>query len=301
VLLDFRNVRGENRRFKLLWVFTYLYEWIKARGRREQPFGLLIDEFIALTQKVLSGENPLAVELDEFIQQYMRSSQIWLTIGFQSPHQLDEHLLQTVLSLGTYLFGQAAIMDGARLLADALFLRDPFWVKHWRAVYGRRFAHSQLDVIAYEPEFMPLEEQTELYANRIRQLKQYQFLMRPAASEGWMSTDVFPINISTVTTDPVTGELHFPDRELMQELRSILAAKTGRPIQQLLQEQDASLARYTNVVDGRLRRLPAMVVRPHQNGAPADTRPEPTPPATASATAPASTHGRQVTRRVRIS
>jgi hypothetical protein len=81
VLLDFRNVRGENRRFKLLWVFAYLYEWIKARGRRETPFGVLIDEFVALTQKALAGENPLAVELDEFIQQYMRSSQIWLTIG----------------------------------------------------------------------------------------------------------------------------------------------------------------------------------------------------------------------------
>jgi hypothetical protein len=131
VLLDFRNVRGENRRFKLLWVFAYLYEWIKARGRREQPFGLIIDEFVALTQKVLAGENPLAVELDEFIQQYIRSSRIWLTIGLQSPHQLDEHLQQTVLSLGTYTFGQAATMEGARLLADALFLRDPYWVKHY--------------------------------------------------------------------------------------------------------------------------------------------------------------------------
>jgi hypothetical protein len=69
VLLDFRNVRGENRRFKLLWVFAYLYEWIKARGRSPKPFGLIIDEFVALTQKMQVGDNPLAVELDEFIQQ----------------------------------------------------------------------------------------------------------------------------------------------------------------------------------------------------------------------------------------
>jgi len=156
-----------------LWVFAYLYEWIKAHGRREQPLGVLIDEFVALTQKALAGENPLAVELDEFIQQYMRSGQVWLSIGFQSPHQLDDQLRQTVLSLGTYLFGQAATMDGARLLADALYLRDPFRVKHWRAVYGRLFSHSPLDVIAYEPEFMPLEEQTELSVNRIRKLRQY--------------------------------------------------------------------------------------------------------------------------------
>jgi len=245
VLLDFRTVRGENRRFKLLWVFAYLYEWIKARGRREQPFGLIIDEFVALTQKVLSGENPLAVELDEFIQQYMRSSQIWLTIGFQSPHQLDEHLQQTVLSLGTYLIGQAATLEGARLLADALYLRDPFWVKHWRTVYlplPRWALSSEIDrEPPKEPEFMPLEEQTELYANRIRRRKQYQFLLRQAASEGTISTAVYPINISAVTNDPATGELYFPDRELMAKLRSILAAKAGTPVQQLLQEQDARI------------------------------------------------------------
>jgi hypothetical protein len=182
VLLDFRNVRGENRRFKLLWVFAYLYEWIKARGRRDKPFGLLIDEFVALTQKALSGENPLAVELDEFIQQYMRSSQVWLTIGFQSPHQLDDQLLQTVLSLGTYIFGQAATMAGARTLADAIFLRNPFWVKHYNQTWGRT-SRTQFGVIAEEPVFMPLEEQTELYANRIRKLRQYQFLLRAAASD----------------------------------------------------------------------------------------------------------------------
>jgi hypothetical protein len=297
VLLDFRNVRGENRRFKLLWVFAYLYEWIKARGRSKKPFGLIIDEFVALTQKVLAGENPLAVELDEFIQQYMRSSQIWLTIGLQSPHQLDDQLRQTVLSLGTYLIGQAATMEGARLLADALYLRDPFWVKHWRAVYGRPYSHSPLDVIAYEPEFMPLEDQTELYANRIRRLKQYQFLLRPAVSEGTISTDVFPINIGTVTQDPVTGQLHFPDRELIGEIRSVLAAKTGRPLQALLQEQDASLARYTQVVDGRLRHASPMGERPcHTSGA-AATRSEPQHPVAAAA----DRQDRPVIQRVRIS
>jgi hypothetical protein len=280
--LDFRNVRGENRRFKLLWVFAYLYEWIKARGRRDKPFCLIIDEFVALTQKMQVGENPLAVELDEMIQQYMRASQIWLTIGLQSPHQLDEQLRQTVLSLGTYLIGQAATMDGARLLADALYLRDPYWVKHWRAVWGR--PRGPLEVIAEEPEFMPLEEQTELFANRIRKLRQYQFLLRPAASEGTISTNVYPIDISTVTTDPVTGEVHFPDRELIGEFRSILAAKTGKPIKQLLQEQETSLARYTQVVEGQLRRpLPITRQARHTRGSGAAAT-EPQHPGNVSAT-----------------
>jgi hypothetical protein len=100
-LLDFRLVLNpEMRRLQLLWVFSCLYEWIKTRGRSPIPFGAVIDEFVALTQKVESGENPLAVEMNEFIQQYMRQHQIWLTVGLQSPLQLDAQLQQTVLSLG---------------------------------------------------------------------------------------------------------------------------------------------------------------------------------------------------------
>jgi hypothetical protein len=54
------------RRFKLLWVFDFLYSWIKTRGRSSLPFGLIIDEFAHLTQKIFSGNNPLAQDLDEF-------------------------------------------------------------------------------------------------------------------------------------------------------------------------------------------------------------------------------------------
>jgi hypothetical protein len=266
-----------------LWVFAYLYEWIKARGRREQPFGLIIDEFVALTQKVLAGENPLAVELDEFIQQYMRSSQIWLTIGLQSPHQLDEQLRQTVLSLGTYLIGQAATMDGARLLADCLYLRDPWRVKYWRPVYGMN-ERRVYGVIAEEPEFLQLAEQTEVFATPIRRLTQYQFLLRPAVSEGTISTNVYPIDISTVTADPATGEVHFPDRELLHEFRSILAAKTGRPIKELLQEQERSLARYTQVVEGQLRRPPPITRQARHTRGSGAAATEPQHPGTVSAT-----------------
>lgn len=323
VLVDFRNVRGENRRFKLLWVFAYLYEWIKARGRRDKPFGLIIDEFVALTQKMQVGENPLAVELDEFMQQYMRASQIWLTLGLQSPHQLDEQLQQTVLSLGTYVIGQAATMAGARFLADALFLRDPWRVKYWRPGYEprSRWASSRPKnyELSVEPEFLALEEQTEVFATRIRQLKQYQFLVRPAVSEGEVGTDVVPIDISAVTTDPRTGEQQFPDRELMATLRSYLAANTGRPIEELLQEQEASLARYTRVVEGRLRQLP-IARRPPHTSPPAATRTDSVQPVgqsvasvrqrqadgqpsadAASAAAPAGRRGRQRPRRVRVS
>jgi hypothetical protein len=72
VLLDFRDeVDPDMRRFKLLWVFSSLYEFIKRRGRRETPLALTIDEFSAMAYQVTDGTNPLAVMFDEFIQQYL--------------------------------------------------------------------------------------------------------------------------------------------------------------------------------------------------------------------------------------
>jgi hypothetical protein len=135
VLLDFRQVRDTDmRRFQPLWVFSCLYEWIKTRGRSMTPFGLILDEFPQMTLKVSAGENPVATDFDTLIHAYMRSAQIWLTIGLQSPLQLDDQLRHTVLSLGTYLIGQAPTMEAARILADALYLRNPYWVKHYRKV-----------------------------------------------------------------------------------------------------------------------------------------------------------------------
>jgi hypothetical protein len=88
VLLDFsRETNTELRRFKMLWVFDYFFQWLKTRGRRSYPLALLIDEFASMTHKVFSGENPLAVEIAEFIQEYLRNSNIWLTLAHQSIEQ----------------------------------------------------------------------------------------------------------------------------------------------------------------------------------------------------------------------
>jgi hypothetical protein len=83
VILDFKRVRDpETRRFALLWLFQNLYEHIKARGRRQIPLSVCIDEFAALTQSVSDMANPLAVLFDAFIQQYMRNHQIFLSLAF---------------------------------------------------------------------------------------------------------------------------------------------------------------------------------------------------------------------------
>ena len=235
VLLDYRGVQGEHRRFLLLWVFSYLSEWIKSRGRSKQPFGLIIDEVATLTQKVFQGENPFAQELDEFINVYMRNSSIWFTAAHQELYQVDEQLRNTLLSLGNYIIGGTSSIESARVLADALFYRDPYWVKHYRPVYGRVLPYNPLAVIAEEPEFMPLLEQRELFAQRIKKLGLFQFLLRPALSEGSIGSAVLPLSIHSV------DQGQFPDPAVITRLRSLLAAKSGTPIATLLAEQEARL------------------------------------------------------------
>jgi hypothetical protein len=244
ILLDFRHEQDEEmRRFKMLWAFDYLYSWIKTRGRSEnEPFGLIIDEFAHMTQKVLSGNNPLAQELDEFINVYMRQHTIWFTAAHQELYQIDEQLRNTLLSLGTYILGSTSSMQSARELADCLFFRDPWWVKYWRPVFARTLSW-QIAVIAEEPEFMPLEEQTELFAQQIKKLGRFQFLFRPAVAEGHIGTAVMPLTIRHEDCDPETGEHQFPDTQLMARVRAVLASQSGIPMQTLLTEQESRLTR----------------------------------------------------------
>jgi hypothetical protein len=130
----------------------------------------------------------------------MRSSQVLLFLGLQSPLQLDPELRQLVLSLGSYLIGQQATPLAARILADNLFLTDPFKVKRYRERYHYvpAWGHNRDDGVTEEPDYLPLLEQREIYANCIRKLHRYQFLLRPAVNEGEIGQAVFPISIRDV-------------------------------------------------------------------------------------------------------
>jgi hypothetical protein len=272
VLLDFREeTDSEMRRFKLLWVFSSLFEFIKRRGRREKPLAVTIDEFSAMAQKVTAGTNPLAAMFDEFIQQYLRGQNIWLTVAHQSINQIDEQVQNSLLSLGTYLFGRAATPAEARLLADVLFRRDPMRVKHWRKVWGKidlspdsfrsTYDYAQWDlypkypyyVIDSEPEFMSLEDQLEEAANKISQLGLFQFLCRPALREGEVSQSVVPITIANLDRDGETGTYQFPNHERVTRLRRALESQAGIPAATILKELDSSLSVHRDGNSPRLR------------------------------------------------
>jgi hypothetical protein len=188
---------------------------------------------------------PLAQDLDTFINVYMRQHTIWFTAAHQELYQIDQQLHNTLLSLGTYILGGTASMAAARELADALFSRDPWWVKYWRPVYEPRPSWARSRPQEYEPlkepEFMPLEEQTELFAQWIKGLGRFQFLLRPALAEGHIGSEVLPLTIRDLDRDKATGEYQFPEEPLMQRLRVALAKQSGIPIQRLLQEQEKRL------------------------------------------------------------
>jgi hypothetical protein len=286
VLLDFRREQNEEmRRFKMLWAFSYLYEWIKTRGRQdENPFGIIIDECAHMTQKVADGTNPLAKDLDTFINVYMRQHTIWFTAAHQELYQIDEQLRNTLLSLGTYIIGGTSSMESARTLADALFSRDPWWVKHWRPVYGRLTSHSLLEVIAEEPEFMNLEEQTELFAQRIKGLGRFRFLLRTAIAEGHIGSAVVPLSIRHEDIDKETGQYQFPDSDLIHRLRRALAKQSGIPIARLLAEQEKRIPPVLPEIPARLfppQRLTRPQYRTQRVSQP--TQPNPVPDGVATA------------------
>jgi hypothetical protein len=146
-------------------------------------------------------------------------------------------------------------MESARTLADALFFRDPYRVKDFHVV--QEPIHLNKDPIM-EPEFMPLEEQTELFAQRIKKLGRFQFLLRSAIAEGHIGQDVLPLSIQDLDRDKATGEYQLPDAPLMHRLRTALAKQSGTPMQRLLQEQE--------------KRLPQAVPEPIRRLTPAQPR-----------------------------
>jgi hypothetical protein len=295
ILLDFRHEQDEEmRRFKMLWVFDYLYSWIKTRGRQDdKPFGLIIDEFAHMTQQVTGGTNPLARELDEFINVYMRQHTIWFTAAHQELYQIDEQLRNTMLSLGTYILGATSSIESARQLADALFSRNPWWVKHYRKVWGREKPWHPLEVIDVEPEFMPLAEQTELFAKRIKRLGRFQFLLRPAIAEGDIGSAVSLLSIWNEDRDKQTGEYQFPEASLLQRLRAALGKQSGIPLKRLLAEQDARIPQA--VTEPAVRLIPP---QPRQPSRQTRQRTLPQPPTDgATVTLPVSRQGLPTRRR----
>jgi hypothetical protein len=135
-------------------------------------------------------------------------------------------------------------------------------VQHYRRTWGKvdlfparfhdRFSHYECFarlqnpkypyyVLDEEPVYMSLENQREEAANRLMDLGLFDFFLRPSLREGEVSSDVYKVNIAGMVQDNVTGELSFPDQDMVAQIRSLLEATAGMPVKTLLAEQDALL------------------------------------------------------------
>src|SRR5207249_4291142 len=99
--------------------------------------------------------------------------------------------------------GPTSNTEAALLLAQAAFIHDPMKVKYQHPIYAS-VEHPELaspygrhpsiprsmEIIDYRPEFMNLEEQVYQTSRRIKALKAFHFLIRPAFSEGQISREV---------------------------------------------------------------------------------------------------------------
>jgi hypothetical protein len=139
-------------------------------------------------------------------------------------------------------------MSEARILADVLYKRDIYVVKHWRKVWGNelisrygRIVGSAHVVIDHEPEFMPLEEQQERFAQRINEQGLFEFLLRPAIREREVSQAVIPISIANLDRDDETGSYQFPDSDRVACFRAALESHAGTPAATVLKELESSL------------------------------------------------------------
>jgi hypothetical protein len=101
-----------------------------------------------------------------------------------------------------------------------------------------KFPYFVLDT---EPEYMSIENQREEAANRLKELRLFEFFLRPSLREGEVSSDVYKVNLVGIVQDNATGELSFPDQVILPQIRSLLEATAGIPIKTLLAEQDALL------------------------------------------------------------
>jgi hypothetical protein len=237
---------------------------------------LLIDEFASMATKVFSGENLLAVEIAEFIQEYLRNSNILLTIAHQSIEQLDEQLRQTLLSLGTYLFARPATKPEARILADALFDKNPYWTKHVRETweeeqrthwvkFGNGYSREttkQWVLREWEPvAYLSLEDQQELFAQRLTRLGVMQFMCRPALSEGEVGREIYPLTIADIDRD------EYPDQQQIADVCSSFAVHSGIPVETRRMEQE-----------GRVRAIPThRAAPPAPNGRESQPSSQPAP------------------------
>lgn len=253
VLLDFRGEHNlERRRFKMMWAFSYLTDFIKFRGRtRSQPVSVIVDELTELTDFDALGVNPFEKELNALINVYARNCMLWLTVAHQEAFQVSEYTLKTLMTMGTQILGVTTDPDAAAMLVRQYCPIDPLKIKRQEPVWMSVTVATDLSgrethaprIIDWRPVEYSVEEQQLLSAEQFKQLRLFEFLVKSPRAEGDPSSDLRPVSIRSLDAGQWVNE------ELVAEARGLLSARTGIPMQGALEEIDRR---------GRAQRAPAL-------------------------------------------
>lgn len=230
VLLDFRHEHDvERRRFKMVWAFNYLLDFVKHRGAgRHQPIGLIIDELTSLFSLQALTSDLFGSEMDELINVLARNYRLWLTIAHQEMFQLTERLFKSLMTMGTQILGVTTDPYAARYLSDLYFEYRPYWIKKLEPIYGSYLGMPVL--IDHRKVEFTIEEQLLVQSYFFRKLPPFHFLVRPAPGEGNIQGKLREMSIENFDRGL------FPHPHYVPLVREKLMKRNGVEIKKILAE-----------------------------------------------------------------
>ena len=238
VLLDFRHEHSlEGRRFKMVWALKLLLDFIRRRGPgRFLPISLIVDELTELLAADPVSQNLLAADIDELVNVLARNYRLWVTLAHQELFQVEERLQKTLMSMGTQILGVTSDPDTATNLAHRYFRYQPNWVRKYEPVWMASphipgiSEYRMPSVVDYRSHEFTLEEQRLLKSYEFTNLRQFEFLVRPALGEGNTQGSLKRVDIASL----VEGK--YPDAKQVDTARNLLMERDGQNADDLLKE-----------------------------------------------------------------
>ncbi len=235
VLHDLSGLHNpRSKQLAMLWLFLGLFDFVKRGGTgREHPLSIIVDEVAGLLAPGPNQSAPLAAELSDFINQWSRNGNCWLTLSFQEPYQLRSPSREAIMSLGTHFYGRMTDPPSARLVAERHYDYDPYDVHISNNVWGHDRTGSY--VIDQREEIFTYPEQVEKHRAALRKLPRYAFLQAPVTEEGGEVGELRRVSIERFDRD-----VH-PDEALVAIGKRRLLERHGQRVADVLTEIDGRL------------------------------------------------------------
>lgn len=238
VLLDFRREQSDHERirFKNLWVFTTLVDFLKSRGfaGREQPVSLIVDELTYLLSLDPRHTQLLAADFDDLINRVARNYGVWLTLCHQELYQVPEDIQKHLMTMGTQVLGKTTEYETALYLAERFYPYDPLRIKKTEPIYMSSMGVER--VIDERTVEFTIQEQQQLNSQIFLRLPPFHFLLAASKREGAVGTRLQHVSIERFDRGL------FPDHTIISQARDILTKRVGRHIDELTAEVDARIS-----------------------------------------------------------